>query len=673
MTPTSGESSVQLQWLRYLTQSLRAVGRRDAQVLRRQRFRRVGAKAIQFPRLVIMLFCAVGCPSWAQNLTTTQQRLADLNFIATQLPALDPFFFNRLKPADFNVAVSQLSAQVVTLSDAQFYVGLTALVAMAGDPHTALYPNGSLNFQQFPLAFGWLDDGVFVTSASDQYSLALGMQLVAIGNSSLDNVLAALATIIPHANMQWVEYWGQRYLRGQQILQGLGILPPKTTSALTFQDRAGRQFTLQVSAGNVPMQSAIDPSQGPLPLYLQRSGLNYWYTYSPPLRMLFIKYTVCKDIAGYPFSAFAADVLAAFDANRVDTLVIDLRGNTGGDDALIDPLIDGVEQRMPAASANPYFRIYEVIDKGTFSSGSMDAMKIKSQIAAGGPGNMLTVIGEPTGGATGGPGNVQPFALPGSGIPGQYSTKMIGAPPGIPLGPAFLPDVPVARRSTDLFARYDPVLGAILARWPGSAAPPSGDVVTVNGATFRSEDGISAGSLAAGFGAFSVTPDEVQVSAQDARVLAASASQVNFLVPAVAPLGTVAVSVRAGGSEIARGQATVTATSPGVFALNPLDPSEPGAVLNQDSTVNTSANPAAQGSVVQIFATGYGPLDASGQAAVQVFIGETPAAVLYSAPVPQIAGLWQINARTPQTGSGQTALFLIAGNTAGNGVTIWLK
>jgi hypothetical protein len=86
------------------------------------------------PRLVITLFFAAGCPFWAQNLTTSQQRLADLNFVATTLPALDPFFFNQLKPADFNAAVSQLSAQVVTLSDAQFYVGLTALVAMAGDP-----------------------------------------------------------------------------------------------------------------------------------------------------------------------------------------------------------------------------------------------------------------------------------------------------------------------------------------------------------------------------------------------------------------------------------------------------------------------------------------------------------------------------------------------------------
>ena len=124
--------------------------------------------------------------------------------------------------------------------------------------------------------------------------------------------------------------------------------------------------------------------------------------------------------------------------------------------------------------------------------------------------------------------------------------------------------------------------------------------------------------------------------------------------------------------EIARGQATITAASPGIFVLQPADPSQPGWVLNQDSSVNSKANPAGKGSVIQIFATGNGELDSSGQAPVRVLIGETPAPILYSAPVPQLPGLWQINANVPDAVSGQAALFLIAGNTASNGVTIWL-
>jgi len=48
---------------------------------------------------------------------------------------------------------------------------------------------------------------------------------------------------------------------------------------------------------------------------------------------------------------------------------------------------------------------------------------------------------------------------------------------------------------------------------------------------------------------------------------------------------------------------------------------------------------------VQIFATGHGPLDASGQAPVQVLMGDIPASVLFTAPIAQFPGLWQINAQ----------------------------
>lgn len=196
----------------------------------------------------------------------------------------------------------------------------------------------------------------------------------------------------------------------------------------------------------------------------------------------------------------------------------------------------------------------------------------------------------------------------------------------------------------------------------------------MNGADFLAEEGISPGSLAAGFGAFSAVPDGVQVNGAPGQILTASVSQVNFVVPEGAAPGPATVSIQAGGAEIARGQVAVTAASPGVFVLQPLDPSRPGAVENQDFTVNSSANPAAKGSVVQIFATGApGALDSTQQVPVEVLIGETPATVLYSAPVPQLPGLWQINAQVPQAISGQAALFLIAGNTASNGVTIWVK
>jgi hypothetical protein len=101
-------------------------------------------------------------------------RSSDLTFVSTQLPKLDPNFFSQLSQSAFQQAANALQTNIATLSDAQFYVGLAQLIAMAGDAHTYLYLNAAPGFQQLPLHLRWLDDGVFVTSAGPEYTRTLG-------------------------------------------------------------------------------------------------------------------------------------------------------------------------------------------------------------------------------------------------------------------------------------------------------------------------------------------------------------------------------------------------------------------------------------------------------------------------------------------------------------------
>jgi uncharacterized protein (TIGR03437 family) len=119
-----------------------------------------------------------------------------------------------------------------------------------------------------------------------------------------------------------------------------------------------------------------------------------------------------------------------------------------------------------------------------------------------------------------------------------------------------------------------------------------------------------------------------------------------------------------------------------------------GAVLNQDSGRNgdpkvlVGVNPAACGSVIQIFATGAGettPALAAGEAApaggnplvltkVQptVTIGGKNAKVQFSGMAPGFVGLWQINAEVPQdmTPGMAVPLVMTAGGHSSNTVTI---
>ena len=106
----------------------------------------------------------------------------------------------------------------------------------------------------------------------------------------------------------------------------------------------------------------------------------------------------------------------------------------------------------------------------------------------------------------------------------------------------------------------------------------------------------------------------------------------------------------------------VAAASPAIFALDSSG-AGPGAVLNQDFSVNSAAHPAARNTIIQIFATGEGATDPTGidgklaavplpvpVQAVSVRIGGIDAPVVYYGGAPGlVAGLIQINARVPRT------------------------
>ncbi len=99
--------------------------------------------------------------------------------------------------------------------------------------------------------------------------------------------------------------------------------------------------------------------------------------------------------------------------------------------------------------------------------------------------------------------------------------------------------------------------------------------------------------------------------------------------------------------------------APGIFLVGPSAP----AVLNQDGTLNAVLNPAARGSVLQVFATGLGavaPSVTTGSlappsplsyvsAAVTAAIDGQPAQVLFAGLAPGFAGLYQVNILIPST------------------------
>jgi uncharacterized protein (TIGR03437 family) len=146
-----------------------------------------------------------------------------------------------------------------------------------------------------------------------------------------------------------------------------------------------------------------------------------------------------------------------------------------------------------------------------------------------------------------------------------------------------------------------------------------------------------------------------------APIVATSQQQVNVIVPnQTAGQPTTTIQAVYNGTASSLVSIPVTETSPGVFTLN-ASGTGPGAMINQDGTINSASNPAARGSVISVFANGGGISNvqlANGQLVgldlpsplltVEAFIANEASSVLYAGGSPgEITGLLQVNVKVP--------------------------
>ena len=211
---------------------------------------------------------------------------------------------------------------------------------------------------------------------------------------------------------------------------------------------------------------------------------------------------------------------------------------------------------------------------------------------------------------------------------------------------------------------------------PGPVAP--GEVVTLIGSGIgpasRQVPDPSPGTTI--LGGTSVLFDGVR-----ALLLYAGLNQINAIVPyGVYGKGSTQLQITREARVIAGLALPVLATVPAIFTVDSSGLG-PGAILNQDSTLNSPANPAARGSVVVIFATGAGQTDPpgmDGQVAegllpkpilpISVQIGGLNAEVLYAGAAPGlIAGVLQVNCRVPgDVARGHSVPVILTAGSAGS-------
>ena len=175
-----------------------------------------------------------------------------------------------------------------------------------------------------------------------------------------------------------------------------------------------------------------------------------------------------------------------------------------------------------------------------------------------------------------------------------------------------------------------------------------------------------------------------------APLLYAAPNQINVIVPySVAGNASTQVTVIAQGHMIAGVTLPTAATAPAILTLGSTG-AGPGAILNQDSRVNTPSNPASKGSVIAIFGIGGGqtnPPSEDGQVTgavlptpllpVSVRIGGLDANVIYAGAAPElISGVLQVNVVVPEgvpSGPSVPVLIMVGTVISQPGVTVAIQ
>jgi uncharacterized protein (TIGR03437 family) len=217
----------------------------------------------------------------------------------------------------------------------------------------------------------------------------------------------------------------------------------------------------------------------------------------------------------------------------------------------------------------------------------------------------------------------------------------------------------------------------------------SGTIVTIFGSLLGPQTGATFSVNSAGSVDNTLSGATITVGGVPAIPLFVQSGQVNIILPfTLATSGQAPVEVKYNDLVSADFNIPLTAADVQIFTAD-ASGSGPGSILNQDYSVNTATNPAAPGSVVQVYGTGGGavnpPVTAGGVAGdtlswvtlpYSATVNGEDAKVLYAGSAPGLVfGVYQFNVQLPaDVTAGSAKIVLKVGDSASQSdVTVFVK
>lgn len=363
----------------------------------------------------------------------------DLDYLAVNLARLHGNAFHSTPRAEFEAELRAARARVPQATDDQLVLEVMRLVALVGDGHTTTW-SWLDRFGRLPLQVAWVGESWRVVAIEARHRSLLGAEVVAVGDTPVNDVATRLGAFTSADSEANHRARLARFLSAPDLLHATGLQPNRHVGRFTLRDEGGSVHTLTLPA-LTEMPELVRADDGLT--FRQDPDVDHRVRFMEAEEAVYLRYRRCRDPEA--FARVAAETSALLDAHPEARLIVDLRGNGGGDSRVLRPLLEALRARRAGA------RTFVLTDVGTYSSATMNALDLRELGA--------TLVGEPTGDAVGGWGEVRAFTLPNSGLRIQVSTYRFGGS-----SEPVQPDVPVAPSVSAWLNGEDPVLEAALAR-----------------------------------------------------------------------------------------------------------------------------------------------------------------------------------------------------------------
>jgi hypothetical protein len=413
------------------------------------KFRRIKIVALMSAWVLAGAGCTTSALEPTEQTLSVEQMQAAIDLVETSVAQVH-LSAVEAPPTAFESAVAMARGRASEpLSEAEFFIVLSETAAALDDAHTRIELDPSEG-ERLDLPILWLEEGPVVVR--DAGELRRGDLVLRIGSRAAADVLAQLATFVPHENEGHVRATAPELLVREQVLRGMHLLDSTDAQDIEIVvDRDGVEHTLTLALGEAsePVEDRpwfgyeVNSERGYGLFWLDRCELTAEYlgavdAFFAELAIAGIQHVVVdlsRNPGGNSVVAFAflrhldTEYLAFSVDQRISTPVLEaypIYADPAFQQALASIGIDamsevwpmpgaflaaGIEMQLPPIPEDAHYfgRVDAIIGPQTFSSGHLFAIMIEDT-------QLGELAGEPTGNETSFQGQIVRLPIPGMSL-----------------------------------------------------------------------------------------------------------------------------------------------------------------------------------------------------------------------------------------------------------------